>query len=204
MKDTVVTESITPPKPKTTALGRMGRTLMLWTALVGSGFGLGRYTYEPPPLSPPVVTRVIDGDTFVLRDESAVLVKEMEVRLFGIDAPEHGQPYFEESKAELETLVLGKTLGKELILTGKGSSFNRKVCEVEVNHKPVNARMVEDGMAFSELKYGKDHFRKEEDQAAAHKKGVWQQKNGGTRPWNFRKKDHETSWLFQPLSRLWG
>lgn len=199
-----LSEPTSPPKPKTSMLGRLGRTVVLWSVLLGSGFGIGRYTDEPSPLSSPVVSRVIDGDTFVLRDEGAVLVKEMEVRLFAIDAPEHGQPYFEESKARLESLVLGKTLGQDLTLTGKGSSFNRKVCEVEADNQPVNQIMVRDGMAFSELKYGKDAFRKEEDKAAARQKGVWQQKNGGTRPWIFRKKGHETSGLFRPMSGLWA
>ena len=47
------------------------------------------------------VERVIDGDTFELADKDVV-------RLLGIDAPEEGECYYEESKQALDKLLIGK------------------------------------------------------------------------------------------------
>jgi len=47
------------------------------------------------------VARVIDGDTFELADKDVV-------RLLGIDAPEEGECYYEESKQALDKLLIGK------------------------------------------------------------------------------------------------
>ena len=48
-----------------------------------------------------VVTRVVDGDTFILRDGR-------QIRLLGVDAPETGRCMADRAKARLEQLVLGK------------------------------------------------------------------------------------------------
>ena len=53
------------------------------------------------------VIRVIDGDSIVLRTRSA---GDLEVRLLGIDAPEHDQPYGAAAKAILTQLVQAKDL----------------------------------------------------------------------------------------------
>src|SRR3989344_2921655 len=58
----------------------------------------GLYTGQAP-LFP--VARVIDGDTFELSDGDVV-------RMLGIDAPEEGECFYEESKEALSRLVEGK------------------------------------------------------------------------------------------------
>ena len=47
-----------------------------------------------------IVTRIIDGDTFVLSNG-------IHVRLIGLDTPEKGQPFYEEAKVFAESTVLG-------------------------------------------------------------------------------------------------
>ena len=51
------------------------------------------------------ISRVIDGDTVVVGNES--------VRLLGINAPEKSEKYFEESKEFLEGLILNKSIRLE-------------------------------------------------------------------------------------------
>ncbi len=73
-------------------------------------------------------------------------------------------------------------------MISKSSSFGRQVALLEVNHKDIGALMVKEGLAFSELKYGKDKYRAEEDEAKKAGRGIWTQPNGGERPWDFRAK----------------
>lgn len=71
-------------------------------------------------LTPGYVQRVIDGDTFILY---AIRVPaEERVRLLGVDAPERGQPGFEEAKAFVETWL---ALGSWRLMACKRDSFGR-------------------------------------------------------------------------------
>lgn len=154
------------------------RKLAIAAGIFTAGFGTGRYTYTPPP---PYVERIIDGDTFVLNNDK-------EIRVFGIDAPEKGQPFYEAAQARLRQLLKGKTPGEDLDVQSKSSSFGRQVAILWVNDKDIGAIMVKEGLAFSELKYGKDKYRSEENEAIQAKRGVWTLPNGGERPWDFRAK----------------
>jgi len=53
------------------------------------------------------VLRVIDGDTFVVEDSSGIRTR---IRLRNIDAPEKGEPGYEEAKGALERKILGKKI----------------------------------------------------------------------------------------------
>src|SRR3989344_6243619 len=58
------------------------------------------------------VSRVIDGDTFELADEEVV-------PLVGIDAPEEGECYYDESKEALRKLIEGKEVELRKDVTGE-------------------------------------------------------------------------------------
>src|SRR5688572_915442 len=74
------------------AVGYGGYTIVKETELDALKSG-GVATYK--------VARVIDGDTFELADGDVV-------RLLGIDAPEEGECYYQESKQALDKLIIGK------------------------------------------------------------------------------------------------
>jgi endonuclease YncB( thermonuclease family) len=152
------------------------KRLALVTGIFTAGFGTGRYTYTPPP---PSVARIIDGDTVVLTNDK-------EIRVFGIDAPEKGQPFYAEAQARLRQLVKDKTPGQDLDVSSKGRNYGRQVAILWVQDTDIGAIMVKEGLAFSELKYGKDIYRAEEKEANQAKRGVWTLPNGGVRPWDFR------------------
>lgn len=74
-------------------------------------------TSIPSPITQPqitnnTVTRVIDGDTLVLKNGNRI-------RLLCIDAPELGTPGSQQSKNFLENLVLGKEIRLEKDITDK-------------------------------------------------------------------------------------
>lgn len=85
------------------------------------------------------VSKVIDGDTIQIETGE-------KVRLLGINAPERGQPYYEEAKTRLEELVEGK----EVKLRGDvvtNDQYGRLLRYVFINGKHVNVMLVREGQA---------------------------------------------------------
>ena len=52
------------------------------------------------------VVRVADGDSFEIAGPDGPI----RVRLYGVDAPEHGKPYWSEAKKTLSDLIYGRTV----------------------------------------------------------------------------------------------
>lgn len=123
---------------------------------------------------------VQDGDTFKLPDNKT------RVRLWGIDAPEKGQAYADESRARLKELCEGKAVRLEIKDTDQ---YGRKVAIVWLGKKNINLLMVEEGLAWHYAYFAPDA----KDLAAAEKaarkahKGLWQDKNP-VNPYEFRKQ----------------
>ncbi len=136
------------------------------------------------------VTKVIDGDTVIIRPVSGKLIK---CRLYGIDAPEiphngnPGQPYGRAADRELKNLVLHNTV--EITLTGE-SSYDREICIIKKMGVDINLEMVRRGYARSYRKYLKGAYASEyidaENEAQKIHRGLWQQSNPQP-PWEFRK-----------------
>ena len=99
-----------------------------------------------------IVGRVIDGDTFVIGNES--------VRLLGVNTPEKGEYYYSEARKYLENLVLNKSVelkfGKE-----KYDRYNRKLAYTYLNEMNINLQLVENGYANFYFPSGKDKYYQE-------------------------------------------
>lgn len=115
------------------------------------------------------VSRIIDGDTFVLNTGE-------KLRLIGIDTPESYEDYYQEATDRLEELVLGKevTLEKDISETDK---YGRLLRYVYVDGKFVNKIMVEEGWAEAypyepDTKY-KTEFANAESIAKSNNLGIW-------------------------------
>lgn len=129
-----------------------------------------------------IITHVSDGDTVVLTDEDG---EKYKVRLNGIDAPEMGQSYGEESKAFLESLVLDKVVEVDEIGVDQ---YKRVLGVLSVEGKDVNKAMLENGMAW-QYKYNKDQsYRDLMDKARRQKINLWSDPNAQD-PHTWRKEN---------------
>lgn len=122
------------------------------------------------------VARVIDGDTLELSDGDVV-------RLVGIDAPEEGECFYNESKSALKELVEGKEVELRKDVTGV-DVFGRLLRYVVLpdvssvkNNILVSEYMVEGGYATprsnprDKLYYGL--LLEEREQATKARRGLW-------------------------------
>ena len=138
-----------------------------------------------------VVVRVLDGDTLLVKYPGfwSFLRRGFPVRLYGIDAPELAQPYGEESRERLASLVRRGHIDLEEVNRDQygrrvGLLYRRRRGRQEL----VNLAMLRFGMAYWYRRYGGVNlgFPEAEAHAAAHRLGVWQGRRRRQRPWDYR------------------
>jgi endonuclease YncB( thermonuclease family) len=125
-------------------------------------------------------TRILDGDTILVRSDGGTVT----IRLYGIDCPEYGQPYWQEAKEAVQDMVLGKRVRIESMDTDQ---YGRTVALVGVRGGLVNAELVRQGMAWVYTHYCKQptlcHSLHEiEDAARMNRVGLWRERKP-TPPW---------------------
>lgn len=132
------------------------------------------------------VVGVSDGDTITVIDNSR---NQYKVRLAGIDAPEKRQPFGDQSKQALSSLVFDRQVVIDL---GKTDRYGRIVSKVAINDSDVNLEQVASGMAWHYKKYQKEQSPKDraayaraEEAARAAERGLWQDRYA-IPPWDFR------------------
>lgn len=136
------------------------------------------------------VTRVVDGDTL----EALAQGQEITIRLWGIDAPETDQPKGLQAKLTLKQLT---PEDRTVTVHAHGlDKYGRILAVLETDADlAVNARLVESGTAYH-YRYGPAQGNTcltwMESFARSHRQGVWQaDPQGGTRPWEHRRKEAE-------------
>ena len=129
------------------------------------------------------VVAVTDGDTIKVLDADNVTHK---VRLTGIDAPEHGQPFGRASQKHLATLVAGREV---LVESSRKDRYDRLLGKVwvqprdcpscgktlDANHAQLLAGMAWWYRYYASSQPAEDRGRYEsaEDEARARKRGLW-------------------------------
>ncbi|MGD9613817.1 MAG: thermonuclease family protein [Alphaproteobacteria bacterium] len=136
-------------------------------AVLGS---LGRESTAGPVITGPA--RVIDGDT--------IEVAGQRIRLYGIDAPEMGQPCTDphgtyDAGAEARRALHEITDGEMVTCQPLGRDrYGRTLAEVRNNRwGNVNATMVRAGWALDYETYSKGRYLEHQDEARAAKRGLW-------------------------------
>ncbi len=127
---------------------------------------------------------VYDGDTIKLKSYKG---KEYVIRLDRIDAPEHGQPYFKESKDCLFKLAYNKevTVKKKSI-----DKYGRIVGRVKIvgSNIDISVEMIKSGMAWHYKYFDRSwKLAKLEKKAKKKKLGLWANSNP-IPPWEHRRK----------------
>lgn len=117
------------------------------------------------------VSRIIDGDTFVL--ESGQIV-----RLAGIDAPEKNDCYAGESTQEIKRLIEGKEVKLEKDVS-ETDRYDRLLRYIWLDQTFVNDQLVRQGFskAFAyppDVKY-QDLFFRAEQEARENQRGLWRE-----------------------------
>jgi micrococcal nuclease len=146
-----------------------------------------------------IVTKVSDGDTIEVRQTDG---QELKIRFCGIDSPEtpkpgkSGQPFGNEAKAKLESLVAAAN-NEVMIIPIEKDKYGRTVAEVMSRGKggvevSFQEEMLKSGNAYFYKQYAKncpnhDAFAKAEEIAKGNKAGVWG-KTGLEKPWDYRRR----------------
>jgi endonuclease YncB( thermonuclease family) len=94
-----------------------------------------------------MVVGVYDGDSITVLDGHNM---EHKIRMMGIDAPEKGQPFANDSKKSLSDLVYGKPV---VVDFNKRDRYRRVIGKVILNREDVNLEQVKQGMAWHYKQY---------------------------------------------------
>lgn len=125
--------------------------------------------------------RVIDGDTMEVRGET--------IRLFAVDTPELGQPWWGDddqhqdagqlAKNALERLVKGKRLSVRVLREDK---YSRSIAIVKVDGRDVGRSLVSQGFGFASP--GSTRYKRTQASAKRRNKGFW--RGELQMPWDYR------------------
>ena len=148
--------------------------LLLIFVLLGSFYF---YSNRSSAITYDKVVEVVDGDTFFIQNRQPV-------RLYGVNAPELGNCYSEESKSELTNIFLGK----EVRLTGlQADHYGRVVADVYLKDGTyINLHMVKNGFVAYIRAYDQNitQMKKAGEYARQNKLGVFSPACTQTEPEN--------------------
>lgn len=125
---------------------------------------------------------VAEGDRFTLRDEQGVM---HEARLAGLDAPEPGQPYADEARQALESLILGQTL---TLKWRERDEQGRLMAVALLDSRSINLTLLQNGWAWYDQRTAADpELAGAESLARSLQRGLWADNNPQP-PWEYRNQ----------------
>ena len=131
------------------------------------------------------LVRIFDGDSAIVRYEGETL----HVRIAGIDAPEKGQPYADESRDRFVAFLKSPTARIDIL---KKDVFRRWLVRIEVNGEDLGETLLSEGHAWFFRRYQSDlspevrsRYDRAERDARARKRGLWQDSEP-VAPWDYR------------------
>ncbi len=135
------------------------------------------------------VQRIIDGDSLILQTGNS----EEHVRLYAMDAPEHGQEGGYDARNALVQMLGKQTFWMEPVNQDR---YGRTVAILyhldQHRRNSVNLRMVKEGYAYAYTKYGGRGLGVHQAEADARRgrRGIWRDSpQGGERPWKHRAEN---------------
>jgi micrococcal nuclease len=125
---------------------------------------------QEPNLTSVLVTKIIDGDTIEIQ-------RNQKIRLIGIDTPESGNCYFDESKNFLSNLILNKQIKLEIDVS-ETDKYQRLLRYIYLDNILINDYLVSQGYAKiytvpPDIKYQK-LFQESQNLARNENRGLWQ------------------------------
>ena len=126
------------------------------------------------------VVGIADGDSLTLLVDGH---RQVKVRLAGIDASEHDQPFGQRSRQSLSELAFSKTA---TVAVSKIDDYGRSIGTVTVGGVNVEAEQVRRGLAWVYRHYSHDaRLLALEAEAKAARRGLWADANP-IPPWDWR------------------
>lgn len=128
------------------------------------------------------VSYIIDGDSLMVTKDK----QELEIRLWGIDAPEYDQKGSEASRSALSSIILHSMIELEIVDRDK---YDRLVAIARKGTININEYMVRSGHAWVHVYYCKaiecNAWYALEHDARSRKIGIWKYKNQ-VPPWEWK------------------
>lgn len=126
------------------------------------------------------VMRVIDGDTVDLSTPTG----QRRIRLFGIDAPEIGQPSGSEARKALSSWIDGQSVVVKVIASDR---HGRTVGQLFVKDIDVSLMLIQHGWAWHSSRHNPDRLAQEAEQTARReRRGLWRDPSP-LPPWQWRR-----------------
>lgn len=127
------------------------------------------------------VVQVWDGDSIVV----STVDGPQQIRIFGIDAPEKGQPFAAQAKRYLERLLKNQQVTIEPL---EQDSYQRTIANVTRQQRSVADQLVEQGFAWAYRRYNPPNaLIEKEARAKRERRGLWQNSQP-TPPWLWRQQ----------------
>ena len=128
------------------------------------------------------VMGVLDGDSIIILEQGGV---EHTIRLFGIDAPERGQPHAEVAKRFLAGKLAHQSVG--VVVQGR-DRYGRSTGTVYLGEHNINLLLVAEGHAWWYRYYAPhDHLLEAAEKSARKERaGLWAGENP-VPPWEWRR-----------------
>jgi micrococcal nuclease len=132
------------------------------------------------------VVGITDGNTIIVLNSETM--KNVKIRLYGIDTPEKGQAFGKKAKQFTSGMVFGKVVEVEVMDTDR---YGRTVALVAVNKQILNEELLKAGYAWVYYQYCHEmicHAWADYQFAAKlDKRGLWRDPDP-IPPWEFRRK----------------
>ncbi len=133
------------------------------------------------------VTKIIDGDSLVIVTNN----RKIEVRLYGVDAPEWDQPFSKKAKAWVRQRIYGRRV---LVQPEYFDSYKRMVAIVQYDDQTLNGELVQAGLAWVYPRYCRKKictsWKGLEQSAKRQKIGMWSS-TPPVPPWQWKRMKRE-------------
>ena len=130
------------------------------------------------------VDYVIDGDSLMVKHKG----RAMEVRLWGIDAPEYDQPYSDGAQRALKKMTAGQ---KGRLRIKYRDRYDRYVAILLIDELNVNQELVKAGHSRVYGRYCDEpvcaHWKLLQEEAKANHRGLWRGRDPVS-PWQWKRR----------------
>jgi endonuclease YncB( thermonuclease family) len=131
------------------------------------------------------VVQVVDGDTCVVEDRTG---HRHNVNLYGVDAPENGQPYWTHARDSLSRKIYNKEVRFEPVQT---DAEGRTCGSIYVGDHHINVDQVREGYGWHHTDHERiPEFAAAERDARDHHRGLWADRTP-VEPWKYRHDHRE-------------